>query len=288
MKKILGFMAAAASMMAFGDAIESDNTVGFHKQTWMPASFVMMGGQFETTSGGAIKLSQLNFGDSFQGPAWGEGFDEFSLTAPQIQLSFANSEGTTKYYYVADAVDLTPDNDEDDEWGPGWVNAAEEVADPDVDLGLGFWYKDSFNSTRVLGNAGQVLGDELWEKDFNKSFRMLVNPYPVATKLSDITFEDIDKNATPWGDGLDDFSKTATQIQIPFANSEGFTKLYYVADAVDLTPDNEEDDEWGPGWVNAAEETVDPDTVIIPIGRGCWFRPCTNFADDNMTVIFNK
>ena len=259
------------------DAIESANIVGFHNQNWMPASFVMMGGQFEKTDGTAVKLSEINFGEDFQGPYWGEGIDEFSKTAPQIQLAFPNSEGTAKYYFVADGKEMP-----DGSWGPGWVDAKENEADPDVELGLGFWYKDSFNVARFLGNAGQVLGDASWEKDFNKTFRMLVNPYPVATKLSEITFVDIEKDATEWGDGIDDFSKTATQIQIPFSNSEGFTKLYFLADGKEMP-----DGSWGPGWVDAKENTVDPETIVIPAGRGCWFRPCTNFKADKMTVIFN-
>ena len=251
--------------------------MGFHNQNWMPASFVMMGGQFEKTDGTAVKLSEINFGEGFQGPEWGEGIDEFSKTAPQVQLAFADHDGTAKYYYVADGKEMP-----DGSWGPGWVNSAEEEADPEVELGLGFWYKDSFNSTRFLGNAGQVLGDASWEKDFNKTFRMLVNPYPVATKLSEITFVDIEKNATEWGEGIDDFSKTATQIQIPYADHDGFMKLYYVADGVEM-PDGSR----GPGWVNAAEEEVDTDAIVIPAGRGCWFRPSPNFPDANMTVIFN-
>lgn len=264
------------------------NVVGYHTQNWMPASFVMMGGQFQTTQGKAVKLSEIDFGTDFQGPLWGGGVGEFSLTAPQVQIAFAEHEGSTAYYYVADAVDLTPDDEEDDAWGPGWVNGDEEVVDPEIDIGIGFWFKDSFNVTRVFGNAGQVYGPDLWEKDFNKSFRMLVNPYPMATKLSDITFVDIDKDATYWGAGFGEFSLTATQIQIPFADHEGFSSYYYVADAVDLTPDDEEDDAWGPGWVNGDEEVVDPTAIIIPAGRGCWFRPCTNFKAEKMTVIFNK
>lgn len=246
----------------------------------MPASFVMMGGQFENTDGSAVKLSQINFGEDFTGPEYGDG-ESFVATAPQVQLAFRDREGSTKYYFLCDGKVV---DEEQGIYEPGWVNEFGGEADPDVELSLGFWFKDAFNATRFLQNKGQVMEENTFEKDFNITFRMLVSPFPKATKLSEITFVDIEKDATEYGDG-ESFVQTATQIQIPFATREGFTKYYFLADGKVV---DEEQGIYAPGWVNEFGGEVDPDEIVIPPTRGCWFRPCKDFKADKMTVIFTK
>ena len=258
--------------------------VGYHTQTWMPADYVMMGCQFEGTGDSHIKLSQLNLGADFDGPWYGEGPDEYKVTAPQIQLSFEGREGIANYcYFVHDAIPL---DDSGENFGPGWLDPDGEPVDPDMILGLGFWYRDTFNKNRFLQNAGQVNGEPVWEKSFNRDYRMLTPAYPKAVKLSEITFVDIDNEATWYGDGPDDFKKTATQLQVPFANREGIQYyLYYLADGIPLDDSGEN---FGPGWVDADGEPVDLDEIIIPAGRGCWFRPSPNYPKTLMTVQFAK
>ena len=262
----------------------SSQTVGFTTEAWMPADFVMMGGQFENTDGSAVKLSQINFGKDFTGPEYGDGPDaegSFIKTAPQVQLAFRDSEGTVAYYFLCDGKVV---DEEQGIFAPGWVDADGNEADPDVELALGFWFKDAFNKARFLQNKGQVMEENTFEKDFNIEFRMLVSPYPKATKLSEITFVDIEQDATEYGDG-ESFVKTATQIQIPFADSEGFTSYYFLADGKVV---DEEQGIFAPGWVDADGNEVDPDELVIPPTRGCWFRPCKDFKADKMTVVFTK
>ena len=284
MKKLM--IAASAALCAtvgFSD-VTSANVVGYHNQDWMPASFVMMGGQFEGVDGSSIKLSQINFGENFDGPYYGDGPEDYIPTAPQVQVAFADREGNTKYYFVHDAIPVDPDAEETD-YLPGWLDKFGDPADPDVLLGLGYWYCDAFNATRAVNNAGGVLLDSPWDKDFNRTFRMLVCPYPKAVKLSEITFVDIDNNATYYQGGPDDFIPTATQIQIPFANREGFTKYYYLADGIPL--DDSDDPEFGPGWVDKFGDPVDADEIVIPAGRGCWFCPSPDYPKEKMKVIFS-
>ena len=238
----------------------------------------MMGGQFENVDGTATKLSEIDFGTGFTGPEYGDG-ESYVKTAPQIQTAFVNREGTSKYYFLSDGKII---NEDAGEYAPGWVDADGNEADPEVSLGLGFWYKDAYNQSRQFTFKGNVLEDAVWEKTFNVTFRMLVSPYPKAVKLSEITFVGIDANATEYGDGAA-FVKTATQIQIPFANREGFTKYYYLSDGKII---NEDAGEYAPGWVDADGNEVDPTTVTIPAGRGCWFRP--RVGSGNMTVQFTK
>ena len=86
-------------------AVESKNIVGYTKQNFMNKStFYMMGAQFDTTSGTALKLSEINFGDMSDAPY----FDEdaaFAATAPQVRIAFSNREGFSTYYYLADGAE---------------------------------------------------------------------------------------------------------------------------------------------------------------------------------------
>ena len=246
----------------------------------MKADFYMMGAQFEGTGATAIKLSQINFGEDFKGPDYGEGPDEYQKIAPQVQLAFANREGNSKYYFINEAIE---DDSYPSGYAPGWMDSDDNPADPDVLLGLGFWYYDPYNKVRMFQNSGQVLGDPVWEKEYNRDFRMLVSPYPRDVKLSELTFVDILDGAPEYGDGPDEYQKTATQIQIPFANREGFLKYYFISDAI-------ENDQGGydPGWMDSDDNPVDAKDLVIPAGRGCWFCPSKNFPKERMTVIFPK
>ena len=263
MKKLMftAAVAAAGGLMA----IESANTVGYTTQAWMnKGTYYMMGMQFETTTGGSVKLNDIDFGD-MTGPLYDTG-NQFRTTAPQVQLAFADSEGVTAYYFLADG-NATYD-------GPGWTDLNGTAANPDVSAALGFWYRNTTSTAPSFTTAGQVVPDSPFEKTFNASWRMLVNPFPVETKLSDIGFDGIAASA-PYYDGANAFRNTATAVQIPFADSEGFTTYYYLADG-DATYT-------GPGWTDLNGTSVDPKTIVIPAGRGCWFKPATA-----MTVTFTK
>ena len=252
--------AVAAGLAAFG--IESANTVGYTKQDFMAkGSYYMMGAQFETTASTALKLSDLDFGDMSGVPAFDEDLN-FTKTAPQVQIAYADREGFKSYYYIADGAANLID--------PGWVDASGNAADPDVSSGIGFWFYNPISNTPEVTTAGAVVGDSVVEKTFDNSYRVLVNPYPVAVKLSKIDFGAIATGAPYYDDNLA-FINTATQIQVPYPDREGFASYFYIADGAANLID--------PGWVDASGNAADPE---IPVGRGCWFKP----ASSSLTVTF--
>ena len=265
MKKIMFGIAAAIAVSALATDVQSSNVVGFNTQGWMNrGTYYMMGMQFETTAGADVKLNDIDFGD-MTGPAYDAG-NQFLLTAPQVQLAFPNREGVTDYYFLSDGNETYD--------GPGWVDSAGNNANPDVSAALGFWYRDTTSTKPSFTTAGQVVPDSPFEKTYNASWRMLVSPFPIDTKLSDIDFGDIDSSA-PAYDAGNAFLSTATAIQVPFANREGFTDYYYLSDG-NATYD-------GPGWVDSAGNNVDITNVVIPAGRGCWFK-----GNKALTVTFTK
>ncbi len=260
MKKVMFGLAAAAAISAF--AIESANTVGYTTQDFMAkGSYYMMGAQFETTAGTALKLSDLDFGDLSGVPAFDDALN-FTRTAPQVQIAEADREGFQSYYYIADGAPNLTD--------PGWVDATGNPADPTVAAGIGFWFYNPISNNPDLTTAGAVVGDAAVEKTFDNSYRVLVNPYPSAVKLSEIDFGAIATGAPYFDDALA-FVNTATQIQVPSATGEGFSSYFFIADgAANLTD---------PGWVDATGNPADPE---IPVGRGCWFKS----AASSLTVTF--
>ena len=266
MKKLMFAAAVAAGLAAFGDGIESANTVGYTKQDFMAKSTsYMMGSQFETTAGTTLKLADLDFGDMTGAPYFDED-GNFAATAPQVRIAFANREGFTTYYYLADGAENMID--------PGWVDVVGNPANPDVPAGIGFWFYNPVSTAPALTSAGAVVGDASVEKTFDSTFRVLVNPFPVATKLSDIDFGTIATGA-PYFDEDGNFTSTATQIRIPFADREGFTTYYYLADGAENMVD--------PGWVDVVGNPLPAaDMPTIPVGRGCWFKPT-----GSLTVTFS-
>ena len=261
MKKLM-FTAVALCAAVGYSQIESANTVGYIAQDFMAKStYYMMGAQFETAAGATLKLGDLQFGDMDNAPYFDDELN-FVNTAPQVRIAFANREGFTTYYYLADGAENMID--------PGWVDGGGNPANPDVPAGIGFWFYNPVGNAPTLTTAGGIVGDASVEKTFDNTFRVLVNPYPVATKLSDIDFGAIATGAPYFDDELA-FVNTATQIRIPYADREGFTTYYYLADGAENMID--------PGWVDGGGNPVDPS---IPVGRGCWFKP----ASGSITVTF--
>ena len=266
MKKLMFVAAAAIAGSAF--CIESANTVGYSTLDWMSQStYYMMGVQFETAAGASLKLSDLNFGDLSAAPLFEEFFDEdmnIVGTAPQVQVAKENMEGFTPYYFLKDGSET---------YGPGWVDGAGNPADPTVVAGIGFWFFNPSSASPVVTTAGGVVGDVSVEKTFDNSYRVLVSPYPVAVKLSDIDFDGITAASPLFENFFDEDMNivgTAPQIQIAKSSMEGFTPYYFLQDGSET---------YGPGWVDGAGNPADPE---IPVGRGCWFKSNAT----TMTVTF--
>lgn len=263
MKKLMIASAAVAAGIAFGD-IESSNIVGYTTQSFMAKSaYYMMGSQFEATTGASLKLSDFNFGTIEGAPYYDDDLN-FTKTAPSVQVAYADSEGFATYYFLADGAE--------DMVNPGWVDASGNPANPELPSGLGFWFCNTVSEAPVITQAGQVLDDVVVEKTFDSSYRVLVNPYPAAAKLTAIDFEGIAEGAPYYDDDLA-FTATAPSIQIPYADSEGFASYYFLADGAE--------DMVNPGWVDASGNPADP---VIPVGRGCWFKQ----SKASMKVTFSK
>ena len=223
------------------------------------SQFYMMGGQFEKVGGGALKLSEIDFGVD---PATAPTVDRqgaYKAVAQQLRIAFVDQTGNTEYYYVKSAKGVA-----------GWYANGSVLADPTIDAGLGFWYCNGADENPKFNFAGEVMTDSPWVKTFDASFRMLVCPYPKAWTLADITIEGLTENV-PTVDRGGAYKNTAFQIRVPFASQTGFTEYYYVKSAKGVE-----------GWYANGSVFAEPSTVVIPAGRGCWFK-----APQEADVTFN-
>ena len=241
----------------------------------MDKTFYMMGCQFEKTDGADILLSELTFNFDMANVPKYDKSGNYKKVAPNVQIAEVAGEGSNPYYYISDAKKVNG------VYVPGWVGATGSAADPAVSAGIGFWFKDPTSDKPSLQAAGQVLPDSPWEKTFSAvTYYMLVNPFPVSYVLSDATavlFNEID-NSAPKYDKEGNYKKVATQIQVPDAQGEGFTPYYYISDAKKVNG------VYVPGWVTTTGK--DAGTVMVPAGRGCWFKPAV--ANMKVSFFFNK
>ena len=238
----------------------------------MSSNYYMMGAQFENTSGGDLHLEDIDFGDLAATAPCYDSDSEYMKTAVQVQIANTDREGSLTYYFLSDGNW----DDEKGEGTPGWVDTDGIYANPTVAAGIGYWFRDALTGSPKVQTAGQVVPDSPWEKEFDTHYRFLVNPFPVAWDLESVDWGEIEKNAPSYdSDGA--FMNTATQIQVPNADREGFSTYYFLADG-------NWDDEKGegtPGWVDTDGIYANP---TVPMGRGCWFRPAP--AGEGLTVNF--
>ena len=226
-------------------------------------AYYMMGGQFESTTGEALKLSEINF-DFYNTPDLIPEKDSGNLyqkTCPQLQIANASQTGSTTYYYVKQT------NKNTGAVRYGWT-VGTGMNDPTIDAGIGFWYRNPLSDDPAYTFAGQVLPDSPWEKTFTSvAHYMLVNPFPKAwdvCKETDFLIEGLQESA-PEKDAANEYQKIAAQIQVPSsATASGFSVYYYVKQT------NKNTGAVRYGWTVGTGMAT---TLPVPAGRACWFRP---------------
>ena len=135
MKKLMFAAAVAAGLVAFGEGIESANTVGYSTTAVAANTWYMAGVQFtDTATGTGISLQDFVKGDFAATSFW----DDDVALAPTIQVYGAG--GYTAYYYFSDA---TSGSDE----VTAWADGSGDAVDASVPVGGAMWFKASDAST---------------------------------------------------------------------------------------------------------------------------------------------
>ena len=229
MKKLMFAAAVAAGLVAFGDGIESANTVGYTSKAVEAGKFYLIGTQFDKTGGESAGSIDMNDLIKLSSTIAAGLYDDDFATAPKISVLNA-AGGYANYFYISDGTD-----ENDDELGYDcWCDKDGYELDDSakLTLGKGFWFSSPSTSGTITA-AGQVseMASVMLEFPADK-FTILCNPYPVAVALQSLT-----TSATP---GLydDDF---ATAPKISALNAAGgYNNYFYISDGTD-----ENDDELG-------------------------------------------
>ncbi len=255
MKKLMFAMAAAAGLMAFGEGIESQNTVGYSSTSVAANTWYMAGVQFtDTATGTSISLQDFLKGDFEAKTFWD---DELAI-APMVQVF--GSSGYTAYYYFNDAASGADEI-------TAWADMGGDAVDVTLTPGQALWFKNPTAACNVTF-AGQVLAAGTKSISCTAgSYNMIANPYPTALALNS---DKIDWNVEPkvfWDDEL----SIAPIIQV--YSSSGYTAYYYFSDAASGSDEIT-------AWADVGGDAVD---VSIPVGGALWFK-----ASDASTVTFAK
>lgn len=231
-----------------------------------------MGPQFEGTDG-STDINKL-----ISGVTGGTIEDEnFTQTAPHIQVPNATTGGYDLYYYLNDG--WYDNGTEDGGFKPGWCDkngmiAGEDGADADGVLipGVAIWIKDP-NLAETFQQAGQVPTDASVAVSVPVSFVLRANAYPVEFNLNDstaVTFSGLT------GGTIEDenFTQTAPHIQVPNATTGGYDLYYYLNDG--WYDNGTEDGDFKAGWCDkngmiAGEDGSDADGVV-PVAAGFWAK----------------
>ena len=158
MKKLMFVAAVAAGVAAFGDGIESANTVGY-ENTAMRA-----GSSLYTPMFSEVGAAQMNIQDLI--PSGDNVPDDGSIVLQTLSSSGMQGDVLLSW------------------WGDGWYDGDDNTPDTYLDTGDAAWIYFPDN-TLTLNSAGEVKNQEVLSPLVNGSVA-IGNPYPVQIDIQDI------------------------------------------------------------------------------------------------------
>ena len=257
MKKVMFAAAVAAGLVAFGEGIESQNTVGY-KTTNSGTDLYLTGGMCFVTCGstdGTFRLGDLKL----EGSTWGSDWLQFL----DPTTSIVDPSKSVTYYSAAEAI---ADGGTAD--GAEWENYDEECQD-DVTYPIGTAFLTSFASTGVtITYSGEVNLNAAYSTIdcTGKPFAFVANPYP-----GDLTAGDIKLVNSVWGSDWLQFLDPATSIVDPSKSITYYSAAEAIADGG--TADDAE-------WENYDEECKDDSPILAGSGFLC------SFASPSVQILF--
>ena len=238
MKKLMFAAAVAAGLVAFGDGIESANTVGYQTTTVKADAMTMIGIQFtETGSTDGIAINSIK-GDFTAGLSSGE--------ADNLYVWDSVNGYTTYFYYRGE----DPDPNYDYKWYD--VNNDAEPTTDKIAPGQAMWYV-RLGTAMDVTFAGEVLGSDKALPVKADAMTMFCSPYPTAVSIQNINV------ANPTA-GLS--SGEADNLYVWDATNGYTTYFYYRGE----DPDPNYDYKWY-DVNNDAEPTTD---TLVP-GQAAWY-----------------
>ena len=257
MKKLMFAAAVAAGLAAFGDGIESANTVGYQVLTTGNSPYKTYGMCFVTcgVADGTFCLGDIKM----EGSTWGS--DWLNFIDPTTSI-FDPLKAVT-YYSAAEAIS-DGGTAADAEWEDINENCKDDVSYP---IGTAFLC-NFMNSNIEISFSGEVNANATYSTIdcTGKPYSLVVSPYP-----GDLTAGDIKLVGSVWGSDWLNFIDPATSIVDPLRSITYYSEAEAIADG-GTAADAE--------WEDINENCKDD--VEIPMGTGF----LCNFMSQNVQILF--
>ena len=252
MKKLMFAAAVAAGLVAFGDGLESQNTVGYETRSLTADTKTITGANFVTVGQNSLNLQSITMdSDVVDGGAqiwwWNTATGKYNAQAFWYTELYADEEGETTLGYAG--------------WGDPeyWMPISKTFAP-----GESFWIQAGVNASVTI--AGEVLAAAANEEyvgiDLTADQKVqLTNPFPVGTfSLQSIKMDDdvVDGGAQIWwwNSTTGKYDAQAFWYTELYADEEGETTLGYA------------------GWGDP--EYWMPITKTFAAGEGFWIQVGVN------------
>ena len=260
MKKLMFAAAVAAGLAAFGDGIESSNTVGYNTVT-INKEYTILGIPFTGTTGAAMSIQDA--------VPYSAGMTKGAASTAADAIQIMDSEGNYVDYFMCNgkAGKATVDG------GDGkWVKSGEvTVSTATMPAGTPFWYvSKNYSTPYTITVAGQVLSTDSSQTPLNVTYQLIANPYPCDLPLN---------NGIPYVEGMTKGAASTAADSVQIMDNDGNYVDYFMCNgkAGKATVSG------GDGkWVKSGEVAVTTDA--LPAGKGAWFvRKSGSLA--NITIV---
>jgi len=260
MKKLMFAAAVAAGLAAFGDGIESSNTVGYNTVT-IDKQYTILGIPFTGTTGSAMSIQDA--------VPYSAGMTKGGATTAADTIQIMDATGSYDVYYMCNgkAGKGTVTG------GDGkWVKDGESVvSSATMAAGTPFWFvSKNYSTPYTITVAGQVLSTSSEQTPLNVTYQLLANPYPCDLPLND---------CVPYVEGMTKGGATTAADTIQIMDAAGSYDVYYMCNG----KAGKGTVTGGDGkWVKDGESVVTD--AVLPAGKGGWFvRKSDSLA--NITIV---
>ena len=247
MKKLMFAAAVAAGLVAFGDGIESSNTVGYNTVT-INKEYTILGIPFTGTTGAAMSIQDA--------VPYCAGMTKGAATSGADSIQIMDNQGNYVAYFMCNGKSGKANV----EGGDGkWVKSGEFAVSSDtMAAGTPFWYvSKNYATPYTITVAGQVLSTDSSQTPLNVTYQLIANPYPCDLPLN---------NGIPYTEGMTKGAATSGADSIQIMDDVGNYVAYFMCNG----KSGKANVDGGDGkWVKSGEFAVTTD--VLPAGKGAWF-----------------
>ena len=280
MKKLMFVAAVAAGFAAFGDGIESQNTVGYTTVTLKAQRYAMIGIPFTGIGSEGISIQDLVATNGLTAAAAIANADQLwyydpNETGGYVKLYLFNSTATSSAVQARKGKWLVSGSPKDTTWGTNG-----QVSSKVLTPGMGLWFiRKDYTEPLTLTLTGQVVASEEGTKDIaiREGYNMIAGSFSTDFALNNVASGAGETDVDWLAKGCVGAAAIANADQIWFYDAEEtgeYVKTYlYNSTATSsavvarknhwLVSGSPKDASWG------SNATIS--TKKIPAGRGFWY-----------------